>query len=209
MKNTFEFFKKYALIIIAFSIFFAFVFQKCENKEVINQNDNVVQLDKAMSKADSINTINAVALLCKKDSIIASLNLKLQNEKVKTNNQRADANQQHAVNDSLQARFGSEKSMSKCEDLAQGLYLEISEKDSVIASLDAQVENYSNGVKELNDKTEIQVLVIESKQNLITSKDSTIDYYKTQNKKNDLWNGVKIKAAGVLIIIETVALLLK
>ncbi len=209
MKNTFEFFKKFALIIIASSIFFAFVFQKCENKEVITQNDNVVQSDKAMSKADSINTINAYALLCKKDSIIASLNVKLNNEKANTKTQREDANKQHVVNDSLQARFEREKNLDTCEDLANGLGLEISEKDSVIASLDSQVENYSNETKELTDKAEIQFLVIASKQNLVTSKDSLIAYYKTQIKKNNLWNGVKIKVAGVLIFIETVALLLK
>jgi hypothetical protein len=209
MKNTFEFLKKYALIIIASSILLLFAFQKCENKQVITQNDNVVQSDKAMSKADSINTINANALLCKKDSIIASLNVKLNNEKANTKIQKADANKQHVVNDSIQARFEREKNLDTCEDLAKGLGLEISEKDSVIASLDSQVENYANETKELNDKAEIQSLVIASKQNLLTSKDSTIDYYKTQNVKNNLWNGVKIKAAGVLIIIETVALLLK
>ncbi|MEI8087559.1 MAG: hypothetical protein WCG93_15220 [Paludibacter sp.] len=209
MKNTFEFLKKYALIIIATSILLLFAFQKCENKQVITQNDSVVQSDKDMSKADSLNTINANIQLDKKDSIIASLNVKLFNEKANTKNQKADANKQHVVNDSLQARFEREKNLDTCEDLANGLGLEISEKDSVIASLDSQVENYANETKELNDKAEIQSLVIASKQNLVTSKDSTIAYYKTQNKKNDLWNGVKIKAAGVLIIIETVALLLK
>ena len=209
MKNTFEFLKKYALIIIASSIFLAFTFQKCENKQVITQNDSVVQTDKDMSKADSLNTINANIQLGKKDSIIASLNVKLQNEKANTKTQKADANKQHVVNDSLQARFEREKSLDTCEDLAKGLELEISEKDSVIASLDSQVENYSNETKELNEKAEIQSLVIASKQNLLISKDSTIDYYKTQNKKNDKWNEVKTKVAGVLIFIETVALLLK
>ena len=209
MKNTFEFLKKYALIIIASSVFLALTFQKCENKQVITQNDSVVQTDKDMSKADSLNTINANILLDKKDSIITSLNVKLSHEKIISNKQRADANKQHVVNDSLQARFEREKSLDTCEDLAKGLGLEISEKDSVIASLDSQVENYSNETKELNDNAEIQSLVIASKQNLLTSKDSTIDYYKTQNMKNDLWNEVKIKVAGVLIFIETVALLLK
>ena len=209
MKNTFTFLKKYSLITIASSIFLVFIFQKCENKQVIIQNDSVVQSDKDMSKSDSLNTINANFQLDKKDSVIAALNVKLQKEKANTKNQRADANKQHIVNDSLQARFEREKSLDTCEDLAKGLRLEISEKDSVIASLDSQVENYSNETKELNDKAEIQSLVIASKQHLLTSKDSKIDYYKTQNKKNDLWNGVKIKIAGVLIFIETVALLLK
>jgi hypothetical protein len=209
MKNTFEFLKKYALIIITSSIFLIFTFQKCENKQVITQNDSVVQSDKDMSKSDSLNTINANIQLDKKDSIIASLNVKLFNEKANTKTQRADANKQHVVNDSLQARFEREKSLDTCEDLAKGLELEISEKDSVIVSLDSQVENYSNETKELNEKAEIQSLVIASKQNLVTSKDSTIEYYKTQNMKNDFWYGVKIKTAGVMIFIETVALLLK
>jgi len=209
MKNTFDFLKKYAMIIIACSIILVFTFQKCENKQVITQNISVVQSDNDMSIADSLNTINANIQLDKKDRIIASLNIKLSHEKIISNKQKTDANKQHAVNDSLQARFEREKGLDTCEDLAKGLGLEISEKDSVIASLDNQVENYSNETKELNDKAEIQSLVITSKQNLLTSKDSTIDYYKSQNKKNDLWNGVKIKVAGVLIFIETVALLLK
>ncbi|MEI8085328.1 MAG: hypothetical protein WCG93_03825 [Paludibacter sp.] len=208
MKNTFEFFKKYAFIIVS-CIFLALAFQKYENKEVITQNDSVLQSDYDMSKADSINSINANALLCKKDSIIASLNVKLNKEKATTKIQKADANKQHIVNDSLQARFDSEKNLDTCEDLAQGLGIEIAEKDSVIASLDAQIENYSNEVNEFNDKAEIQAMVITSKQNLLSSKDSTIDYYKTQNKKKDFWNGVKVKVAGVMIFIETVALLLK
>ena len=87
--------------------------------------------------------------------------------------------------------------------------LEAIEKDSVIESLDSEIENYSCEVKELEEKVDIQKGIIDSKQNLIACKDSTIADYKIQKKKTDFWNKVKIKAAGVIIFIETIGLLLK
>ena len=51
--------------------------------------------------------------------------------------------------------------------------------------------------------------VIESKQELIACKDSTINFDKTQKEKTDFWNQVRIKVAGAIILIETIGLFLK
>jgi chromosome segregation ATPase len=148
-------------------------------------------------------------LLNQKDSTIKLLNSKLAKEKANTATQKAEANKQHILNDSLQERFEKEKNLSTCEDLVQGLKVEIIEKDSTIESLDSEIKNYSCEVEELEGKVDIQKSVIESKQELIAYKDSTINYYKTQKKKTDFWDNVKIKVAGVIIFIETIGLILK
>lgn len=209
MKNTIAIIKKYALVILAVSICVFSIFQKCDSKQETPRLGTIDQRNINKSKEDSLNTARANILLYQKDSIIQTLKSKLAKEKANTATQKADANKQHILNDTLQARFERDKNLSTCEDLVRGLKLETTEKDSVIESLDSQIENYSCEVKELEEKVGIQKGVIDSKQNLITCKDSTITYYKTQKKKTDFWNKVKIKAAGVVIFIETIGLLLK
>ena len=68
---------------------------------------------------------------------------------------------------------------------------------------------YTEQMKELNRKVDIQKNIIDSKQNLIAYKDSTINYLATQKKKSDFWNKVKIKAAGAAILFESIILLVK
>lgn len=209
MKNTIEILKKYALVILAILICGFSMFQKCDSKPETPQPATIDQRNINKSKEDSLNTVRANILLNQKDSTIKLLNSKLAKEKANTAIQKAEASKQHILNDTLQFRFENEKNLSNCEDLVQGLKLETVEKDSVIESLDSEIENYSCEVEELEGKVKIQNGVIESKQELIACKDSSINYYKTQKKKTDFWNDVKIKVAGVIIFIETIVLILK
>ncbi len=209
MKTTIEFIKKYSLVILAITFCILSLFQtSCGNqskpKSAINDQLNIEK-----SKTDSLNTVKACALLQEKDSIIEKLNLKLKVEKANTTIHKYEAQKQHILNDSLHARFERAKNLNNCEDLVLGLKVEIVEKDSIIESLDSEIENYSCKVTELEEKADIQKEIIESKQNLIAYKDSTIAYYKTQKNKTDFWNKVKIKLAGVVVLIETIVLIVK
>lgn len=193
---------------LALIIYSVIVFQ-CDFKQETPQQATIDQRNINKSKEDSLKTVRTNILLNQKDSIIKLLNSKLAKEKTNTAIQKAEANKQHILNDSLQKRFAKEKNLSTCEDFVQGLKVEIIEKDSVIESLDFEIENYSCEVKELEEEVDIQKNIIDSKQNLIACKDSTINFYKTQKKKTDFWNQVKIKVAGVIILIETIGLILK
>ncbi len=209
MKTTIEFIKKYSLVILAITVCSLSLFQiSCGNQSKPQQVSND-QSDREKSESDRLNTLKAYAQLQQKDSMIKLLNTRLENEKANTATQKADARKQHILNDSLQARYEREKSLNTCEDLVLGLKLEITEKDSVIKSLDSEINDYSSEVKELAEKVDIQAGVIDSKQNLIVFKDSVILAYKTQKKKTDLWNQVKIKVAGAIVLFETIGLVLK
>jgi len=207
MKNSNCIFRIIVLF-LALIIYSVIVFQS-DFKQETPQPAPIDQRNINKSKEDSLNTVRANILLNRKDSVISLLNSKLAKEKANTATQKADANKQHILNDTLQSRYEKEKNLSNCEDLVRGLKLETIEKDSVIESLDSEIENYSCEVAELKGKVEIQKGVIDSKQDLIACKDSTITYYKTKQKKNDFWNNVKIKVAGVIIFIETIGLILK
>ena len=207
MKNSNCLFK-IIVMFLALIIYSVIVFQ-CDFKQETPQPATIDQRNINKSKEDSLKVVRANILLNQKDSTIKLLNSKLAKEKANTAIQKAEASKQHILNDSLQERFEKEKNLSNCEDLVQGLKLETVEKDSVIESLDSEIENYSCEVEELEGKVEIQNGVIESKQELIACKDSSINYYKTQKKKTDFWNDVKIKVAGVIIFIETIVLILK
>ena len=209
MKNTIALFKKYFLIVVAVLICGFSMFQKCDSKLNTLQPATVDQSNINKSKEDSLKTVRANILLNRKDSIMQILNSKLAKEKANTATQKAEALKQHTINETLQTRFEKDKDLSNCEDLVRGLKLETEEKDSVIESLDSEIHNYSCEVEELVEKVDIQKGIIESKQELIACKDSTINFYKTQNKKTDFWNNVKIKVTGVIIFIETIGLLLK
>jgi hypothetical protein len=208
MKNTNSLFKILA-VFLALVIYSVFLFQKCDSKQEAPQQTIIDQRNINKSKEDSLNTARANVLLWQKDSTIQTLKSKLAKEKANTTTQKTEASKQHLLNDTLQARLERDKNLSTCEDLVMGLKFEIIEKDSVIESLDSEIENYSCEVKELEEKVDIQKDVIDSKQNLIACKDSTIAYYKTQKKKTDFWNKVKIKVAGVVVLIETIGLILK
>ncbi len=208
MKNSNSLFK-IITVFLALIIYSVFLFQKCDFKQETPQPATIDQRDRNESKEDSLNTVRANILLFQKDSVIQVLNSKLAKEKANTATQKAEANKQHILNDTLQARFERDKSLNACEDLVRGLKFEIIEKDSVIESLDSEIDNYSCEVKKLEEKVDIQKSVIDSKQNLIACKDSTINFYKTQKKKTDFWNKVKIKVAGAVILIETIGLILK
>ena len=207
MKNSNCLFK-IIVMFLALIIYSVIVFQ-CDFKQEQEQPATIDQRNINKSKQDSLITVRANILLNQKDSTIKLLNSKLAKEKANTATQKAEAKKQHILNDSLQERFEKEKNLSNSEDLVPGLKVEIIEKDSTIESLDSEINNYSCEVEELEEKTEIQKGVIESKQELIACKDSTINYYKTQKKKTDFWNDVKIKVAGVIIFIETIGLILK
>ena len=209
MKTTIEFIKKYSLVILAITVCSLSLFQISCGNQSKPQQANIDQSDKQKSESDRLNTVKAYALLHQKDSMIKLLNTRLATEKANTATQKADARKQHVLNDSLQARYEREKSLNACDELVQGLKFEVVEKDSIIENLETEIDNYSCEVKVLEDKVDIQTGVIESKQSLITSKDSVITAYKTQQKKANFWTGVKTKAAGVVILIETIALLIK
>ncbi len=209
MKNTIAILKKYALVILAVLICGFSMFQKCDSKQETPQQATIDKQNINESKEDSLNTARANILLCQKDSIIQTLKSKLAKEKANTTTQKAEANKQHILNDTLQSRFEKGKDLSTCEDLVRGLKFEILEKDSVIESLDSEIESYSCEVKELEEKVDIQKGIIDSKQNLIACKDSTINLFKAQKKKTDFWNQVKIKIVGAVVLIETIGLILK
>jgi hypothetical protein len=209
MKTTIAFIKKYSLVILAITVCSLSLFQISCGKQSKPQQVNIDQSDKQKSESDRLKTVKVYALLYEKDSIIKVLNLKLTLEKNNTSAHKADARKQHVLNDSLQARYEKEKSLNTCEDLVQGLKFEVVEKDSIIENLETEIDTYSCEVKTLESKVDIQAGVIDSKQSLIASKDSIISVYNTQQKKKDFWTGVKTKAAGVIILIETIALLIK
>jgi len=209
MKTTIEFIKKYTLVILAITFCILSLSQTSCGKQSKPQQSNINQLNKEKSKTDSLNTVKANILLQEKDSIIKVLISKLKTEKANTEKHRAEARKQHILNDTLQVRFERNKELSSCEDLVQGLKAEIIEKDSVVQSLDSEIETCNNQVKVLESKLTIQSEIIVSKQNLIAYKDSTINHIATQKKKADFWNKVKIKAAGAVILFESIILLVK
>lgn len=209
MKTTIEFIKKYSLVFLAITFCILSLLQTSCGNHSKPQQSNIAQLNIEKSKTDSLNTIKANALLQQKDSIIKVLNSKLTTEKNNAAKHKTEANKQHMLNDTLQARFERNKDQSTCEDLVQGLKVEIIEKDSVIQSLDSEIVCYTEQMKELNQKVKIQKGIIDSKQNLIAYKDSTINLYIAQKKKTDFWNKVKIKAAGAVILFESIILLVK
>ncbi len=209
MKTAIEFIKKYSLVILAITFCILSLSQTSCGKQSKPQQTNIAQLNKEKSKTDSLNTFKANAMLQQKDSIIKVLITKLKTEKNNTAKHKAEARKQHTLNDTLQARFGMNKELSTCEDLVHGLKVEIIEKDSVIQSLDSEIETCNNQVKVLESKLTIQSEIIDSKQNLIAYKDSTINHLATQKKQADFWNKVKIKAAGAVILFESIILLVK
>ena len=209
MKTTIEFIKKYTLVILAITFCILSLSQTSCGKQSKPQQSNINQLNKEKSKTDSLNTVKANILLQQKDSIIKVLISKLKTEKANTEKHRAEARKQHILNDTLQVRFERNKELSSCEDLVQGLKAEIIEKDSVVQSLDSEIETCNNQVKVLESKLTIQSEIIVSKQNLIAYKDSIINHIATQKKKADFWNKVKIKAAGAVILFESIILLVK
>jgi len=209
MKTAIEFIKKYSLVILAITFCILSLSQTSCGNQSKPQQSNIAQLNKEKSKTDSLNTVKANAMLQQKDSIIKLLISKLKIEKANTEKHRGEARKQHTLNDTLQARFGIIKDLSTCEDLVSGLKVEIIEKDSVIQSLDSEIETCNNHVKVLESKLTIQYEIIDSKQNLIAYKDSTINHLATQKKKADFWNKVKIKAAGAVILFESIILLVK
>ena len=164
MKNSNCLFKIIVLF-LALIIYSVIVFH-CDFKPETLQLATIDQRNINKSKEDSLNTARANILLCQKDSIIQTLNSKLSKEKANTTTQKADANKQHILNDTLQARFEREKNLSNCEDLVRGLKVEITEKDSTIESLDSEIENYSCEVQELEGKVFPKILRLPSKQSI-------------------------------------------
>jgi len=209
MKNTIALFKKYFLVIVAVLICGFSVFQKCDSKLNTLQPATVDQSNINKSKEDSLKTVRANILLNRKDSIIQILNSKLANEKANTATLKAVASKLHKLNDTIQSRFEKDKDLSTCEDLVQGLKLEILGKDSVIKSLDSEIDHYGCEISELEEKVDIQKGLIDGKQNLLAYKDSTIAYYKSQQKKTTLWQGIKTKLVSAIILVQTIALVLK
>lgn len=209
MKTLIEFIRKYFFVIMAIAVCFLSLLQISCGNQPKPQQLNIDSTDKRKSKSDSLHTAKANILLQQKDSFIEVLHAKLVKEKANTAAQKAKANEQHILNDSLQAKYSRELSLLSCDKLVQGLKLEITDKDSAIESLEVEIDNYACEVIQLETKVIIQKGIIDNKHNLIESKDSTINFYKTQKKKSDLWNKVKIKAAGAVILFESIILLMK
>jgi len=209
MKTTIEFIKKYSLVFLAITFCILSLLQTSCGNQPKPQQLNIDSIDKQKSKSDNLYTVKANILLQQKDSFIRVLHAKLAKEKANTAAQRAKANEQYILNDSLQAKYSRELSLSSCDELVQGLKVEINDKDSVIESFEVEIDNYASEVIQLEEKVIIQKGIIDSKQNLIESKDSTINFFKTQKKKSNFWNKIKIKAAGVIILVESIILLVK
>jgi hypothetical protein len=207
--TTIEFIKKYSLVIIAITFCFISLFQiSCANQSKPQQS-NIDQLDKEKSKTDNLNTVKANKILQQKDSTIKALRSKLAIEKANTTMQRANAKKQRVLNDSLLAQHQREQSLNSCESLVQGLRTEISDKDSIIESLDCEIEICNTEIKTQEEKVAIQAGIINSKQNLIVFKDSVILTYQTQQKKQEQNNKLKAKIIGAGLLIKTIILLIK
>lgn len=209
MKTLIEFIRKYFFVIMAIAVCFLSLLQISCGNQPKPQQLNIDSIDNQKSKSDSLYTAKANILLQQKDSFIEVLHAKLANEKTNTAAQRAKANEQHVLNDSLQAKYSRELSLLSCDELIQGLKVEITDKDSVIESLEVEIDNYACEVIQLEEKVIIQKGIIDSKQNLIESKDSTINHLATLKRKSDFWNKAKIKAAGAVILFESIKLLIK
>lgn len=209
MKTIIEFIRKYFFVIMAIAVCCLSLLQISCGNRTKPQQLNIDNSDRAQSKSDSLYTAKANILLQEKDICIKVLHVQLAKEQAKTAILKTRANEQHVINESLQAKFNRDLSLSSCDELVQGLKVEITDKDSVIESLDSEIENYACEVKELEEKVDIQKGIIDSKENLISVKDSTIQHYKIQKKKSDFWKGLKLKIAGAMILTETIVLLLK
>jgi hypothetical protein len=92
-------------------------------------------------------------MLNQKDSTIKHLNSKLAKEKANTAIQKAESNKQHVLNDSLQERFEKQKNLKNYEELVKGQKVEITEKDSVIESLDSEIEKYRKIIEDKGQAT--------------------------------------------------------
>lgn len=209
MKTAIEFIKKYSLVIIAIIFCFLSLLQISCGNQSKPQRTNIDQSNKEKSKADSLNTIKANIILKQKDSTIKVLRSELAIEKANTATQRANAKWQHLLNDSLLAQHQRQQNLTTCEELVKGLKYEIFEKDSIIESLDCEIEIYNNELKAQEDKAAIQAGIIESKQSLIAFKDSIFQTYKMQQNNKGLNNKLKAKIIAVGLLFETIILIMK
>ena len=196
-------------MIILFYILGELVLNKYGDKEENNEETFVNQTNSNQSKIDHMNTIKAKTLIHQKDSIINSLNTRLVNERARTKAQMVIVKKQHLLNDSLCSLYEKDNSLISCNELISSLGTEITKKDTLIDCLVAETESYDREVKALEGKVILQKRIIESKENLILYKDSTITFYKKQKKESDFWSDVKLKAALGMIMIETMSLLLR
>jgi hypothetical protein len=209
MKSSILLLTNCLLLIIFLSLFGEYFLNKSWNKGESNQESIVNQTNTNQSKIDYMNTVKANTLILQKDSIISSLKTRIKNEKARTKAQQLIAKKQHFVNDSLYALYENERSIVHCDELISSLGSEVIKKDTLIDCLVAEIESYDREGKALEGKVILQKRIIESKENLILYKDSTITFYKKQKKESDFWSDVKLKAAIGMILFETMALLLK
>jgi hypothetical protein len=209
MKSSILLLTNCLLLIIFLSLFGEYFLNKSWNKGESNQESIVNQTNTNQSKIDYMNTVKANTLIHQKDSIINCLNTRLANERARTKTQMVIAKKQHLLNDSLYALYEKENSLISCDELISSLGIEITKKDTLIDCLVAETESYDREVKAFEGKVILQKRIIESKENLILYKDSTIAFYKKQKKESDFWSDVKLKAALGMIMFETMALLLR
>ena len=197
------------LLIILIFILGEFFLNKSRDQYQNNQETAINQINTNQSKIDRMNTIKANTLILQKDSIINSLNTRLANERARTKAQMVIVKKQHLLNDSLCSLYEKDNRLVSRDELISSLGTEITKKDTLIDCLVAETESYDREVKALEGKVMLQKRIIESKENLILYKDSTIAFYKKQKKESDFWSDVKLKAAVGMILFETLALLLR
>ena len=197
------------LLILLFFFLGELFLNEYRDKALSNQETIVNQTNTNQSKIDHMNTIKANTLILQKDSIISSLNSRLASERIRTKVMMSIAKRLHLFNDSLYALYEEKPNIVHCEELICSLGVEITKKDTLINCLIAETECYDKEVKALEEKVILQKRIIDSKENLILYKDSTIAYYNKQKKESDFWSDIKIKAAIGMIVFETMALVLR
>ena len=209
MKSSISSLFKTLLLIFLIFILGDFVMKKYWVKETSDQETIVNQTNTNQSKIDHMNTIKANTLILQKDSIINSLNSRIASERIRTKVKMSIAKRLHLFNDSLYALYEEKPDIVHCEELICSLGVEINKKDTLNNCLIAETESYIKEVKTLEEKVILQKGIIESKENLILYKDSTITYYNKQKKESDFWSDIKLKAAIGMILFETIALVLR
>lgn len=173
----------------------------------IKLQNKVDEADIVESKNDSLFAANAKGKLELQGRIIDVLKVELNVERAKNYQQRRAVKRAHLTTDSLRMRFDTLGTLNHSEQLVEGLGIELSAKDSLIKTQDAQLINYSKVQNAMDQKVEIQEGIILRKERLLEVKSSIIDFYRTEQKRREFWGDVKLKVLGAVLLIETIFLI--
>lgn len=192
-----------------------------------------------LAKKDSAQTLVSHQQMAIKDSLLLQLEFKMASIRMNVALLKAMANQNKMHNDSLRVKLQLKSSVNKQADykltknktidnkslevenlngkpaeqedseLLEGLELELKVKDRLIDSLELGWENNDQALRVLNQELAIQKGVVESKEMLIDNLKLCIAQSNKKQERLMLWDNLKLKGAVALILLETVALMVK